>query len=628
MKQTFALITLFWLLLCNSIYAQVPTTAPNFTVTDIDGNSHTLYDYLDEGKTVVIDFFTTWCEPCWWYHEDGALKDAYNMYGPNGTDEIMVFSIEVDDFTTFAQLQGIGGGTLGDWTAGTPYPMVDDQEALALTYGVTGFPTIYAICPNRQIEDLAQPNTSEVYTYFQNCPANPTTIDAAIVAYTGSAATCNNQNLALSVSIQNAGGVTLTQATITASVNGSVIASTNWVGSLNADATTEVSLGTVMLEGTEEVVFAISVPNDAAAGNNNFSQVLGVATARSNEVTLELLTDQYGAETYWEIRGENSTVYASGGNEGVGTTNIGTGGTTAPTSANSLPNEQLYTETITLNNSGCYEFFIGDFYGDGICCDYGNGSYELKDIDGNILLSGGAFTASDIKSFNIEAGNEAELVVLDAWLGGAYNTFTSSMNTNLYNDNLLPQSQPYSAAPWNYNGTETLPNNIPTNTVDWILVEIRDANNSNTIIESHAALILSDGSIVDADGVTNGVKLENIIANTAYYITLRHRNHIDVMSETTVQLPNTNSFSFKNANNINGTTNQVTNLGGGAYGLIAGDANGDGVLTYKDFNVLYETSANNAYLNGDCTFDGTVTTNDFSFLQNNMSQIAIDEVRY
>jgi len=33
------------------------STAPNFTLTDIDGNTHQLYDYLDQGKAVLLDFF-------------------------------------------------------------------------------------------------------------------------------------------------------------------------------------------------------------------------------------------------------------------------------------------------------------------------------------------------------------------------------------------------------------------------------------------------------------------------------------------------------------------------------------------------------------------------------------------
>lgn len=46
----------------------------------------------------------------------------------------------------------------------------------------------------------------------------------------------------------------------------------------------------------------------------------------------------------------------------------------------------------------CYTFTINDAYGDGICCNYGNGSYSITDPDGNIK-SGGSFGASETTNF-------------------------------------------------------------------------------------------------------------------------------------------------------------------------------------------------------------------------------------
>ena len=40
-------------------------TAPDFTVTDIEGNTHQLYaDILDQGKIAVVQIAATWCPPC------------------------------------------------------------------------------------------------------------------------------------------------------------------------------------------------------------------------------------------------------------------------------------------------------------------------------------------------------------------------------------------------------------------------------------------------------------------------------------------------------------------------------------------------------------------------------------
>ncbi|NNE25355.1 MAG: T9SS type A sorting domain-containing protein [Saprospiraceae bacterium] len=48
---------------------------------------------------------------------------------------------------------------------------------------------------------------------------------------------------------------------------------------------------------------------------------------------------------------------------------------------------------------GCYDFTINDSYGDGICCAYGNGSYNLVDGSNNTLASGGQFGASETTNF-------------------------------------------------------------------------------------------------------------------------------------------------------------------------------------------------------------------------------------
>src|SRR5690606_8841876 len=93
---------------------------------------------------------------------------------------------------------------------------------------------------------------------------------------------------------------------------------------------------------------------------------------------------------------------------------------------------------------------------------------------------------------------------------------------------LMPSAQPYNTAPWNYNGTETMSNAVRNVTganaiVDWVLIELRDANAPATILHTRAALLQRDGNIVDIDGV-NPVTFLGTAAGD-YYVAVRHRNH-------------------------------------------------------------------------------------------------------
>ena len=44
---------------------------------------------------------------------------------------------------------------------------------------------------------------------------------------------------------------------------------------------------------------------------------------------------------------------------------------------------------------GCYQFRISDSYEDGICCDYGEGSWTITDPNGTVVDTGGEFGASE-----------------------------------------------------------------------------------------------------------------------------------------------------------------------------------------------------------------------------------------
>ncbi len=129
------------------------TIAPDFTATDINGVNHNLYDLLNQGKTVYIDFFATWCTICWNYHNTEALKNVWNTYGPPGTNEAYVFSIEAYQPSNTNCIYGASGcnnSTKGNWTTGVPFPIIDNADIGAM-YMVEGYPTIYCICPDKKV---------------------------------------------------------------------------------------------------------------------------------------------------------------------------------------------------------------------------------------------------------------------------------------------------------------------------------------------------------------------------------------------------------------------------------------------------------------------------------------------
>ena len=161
------------LFLSLSLNAQLPngSTAPDWTLTDIDGTTHNLYSYLDQGYTVYIDFFATWCGFCWNYHNTHAFEDLDAMYGSGGTDEVIVFAIDASSSTTVADIRGTGNNTLGDYTAGTNYsffnPVGSELSTIASDYQVNGYPTIYGICSDKKITHVGQASTAALYNFHQ-----------------------------------------------------------------------------------------------------------------------------------------------------------------------------------------------------------------------------------------------------------------------------------------------------------------------------------------------------------------------------------------------------------------------------------------------------------------------------
>ena len=130
--NVFSLVVLGLLSCSQVVYAEL---APEFTLTDIDGNTFSLSDF--RGKIVLLDFFATWCGPC--RSEMPHLKATQDEF----YEELVVISISVDpDYDTVERLQQFRSSYNITWT------LARDTANVAAKYDVSAIPTLYVIDQN------------------------------------------------------------------------------------------------------------------------------------------------------------------------------------------------------------------------------------------------------------------------------------------------------------------------------------------------------------------------------------------------------------------------------------------------------------------------------------------------
>ena len=208
---------------------------------------------------------------------------------------------------------------------------------------------------------------------------------------------------------------------------------------------------------------------------------------------------------------------------------------------------------------------------------------------------------------------------IKVFLEGTYKSSSHNMNTVISTLADFPKAQPYNVPPWNYGGDETVAS-IPSNVVDWVLVELRTGASSSTVAATRAAFLKSDGTIVDLEG-TSPVGFSGITPGS-YYIIVKHRNHLAVMSSDLVVLDGITSYDFTTGSDkYYGTTSGAKEVETNVWGMLAGDTNGDGGVGVEDYSEYKMTQGQEGYDKiADFNCDGGVGVEDYSLYKLNQGK--------
>ncbi|WP_207506916.1 Ig-like domain-containing protein [Telluribacter humicola] len=243
------------------------------------------------------------------------------------------------------------------------------------------------------------------------------------------------------------------------------------------------------------------------------------------------------------------------------------------------------------------------------------------------------------------------------YLQGALYGVTSGglMRDDLRTKGLLPTASPYAAwAPKQGKGpaAESVASTAifdatgdDDDIVDWVFVELRDATTPATVVFSRSALLQRDGDVVAVDG-TSAVEF---VADKlgSYYVTIKHRNHLAVMTAAAEALsPTPTVVDFRQAGTptyvqvANDAIHQAQVVVTQGRAMWAGNTINDGKVVFQgtgnDVEVIYNQIINatdntefkfpnyvlKGYHNGDVNMNGEVifqgTKNDVEFIYQNV----------
>ncbi len=213
----------------------------------------------------------------------------------------------------------------------------------------------------------------------------------------------------------------------------------------------------------------------------------------------------------------------------------------------------------------------------------------------------------------------------EVFLEGGLRSGQQDMGNELRDSNRIPLTPP-DIYPYNLDPKRSLYQLavIPDSAVDWILIELKSsiAGGKSSFV---TCFVKRDGKLIDREGKFPINLYSEGIDSGDYYIAIRHRNHLSIITEEPVAiLPSKNLtlMNFAKPENLLGRADALKALGfrpDGSllFGMIAGDSNGDGKIDESDMVSTWDDRDYEGYSPRDINLNGIILTSDLNIAWNN-----------
>lgn len=183
---------------------------------------------------------------------------------------------------------------------------------------------------------------------------------------------------------RNNGNTPLTSMQIQYRVNNEEVHTYDWTGNLPLLGTATINFPTLDFQLLEEnnlqaYITQVNNGSDDYVQNDTLNQPFMAASVTSHSVLVKVRTDNHPEQTTWEIKNKTGETVASGGPY----TEVG----------------KIINTEVELSDDGCYEFFIYDAGGNGLCCSEGAGFYRLTSGSATVA-SGSSFGEMEVAQFS------------------------------------------------------------------------------------------------------------------------------------------------------------------------------------------------------------------------------------